>query len=335
MKQQKFYSSSLIDAVNQMKEKLGDDAVIISTKRIEVDNLKGSPTLFEITAVESGTLQEARNLINISNKFSVTNDNYSPGLNHEMILDAEDKLKRTDIEDDIIKEIIDRLLMYGKFLTKENIDEFIVSIITSMISLYELKDLGTQNRIILFGKSGAGKTTVARKIIKQLLKNEKRQIIYRNITESSNRLSIKVEKKLFPQNTSIEKMNLNEFMVHQKNNYSENFELIEFENDSSAKMSNSLSKELLNDSSVLLVEKINSAIISSDYREMLKMKLNFDGIILTNLDEITTHGGILNIVKKTRKPIYYLLSGSGVETELFEAEPEIMAKLIYTGSLYV
>ncbi len=334
MNLQKFYSSSLIEAVNQMKEKLGDDAVIISTKKIENNELKSSSTLFEITAVESSTFQDDRNSKTVSNKNSTTSESYSPELNNDLIFEVKEKLKKTDIEDGIIKEIIDRLLMYGKFLTKENIDEFIVSIIASLLSLYELKDLGKQNRIILFGKSGAGKTTVVRKIMKQLATNEKRQIIYRNITESNDRFNIEDEKKLLPPNIFAEKMNLSEFMNHHKKNYSENFELIEFENDSLEKISSSLAEEIFHDSSLLLVEKINSAIISSDYREMLRMKLNYDGIILTNLDEITTHGGILNIVKKARKPIYYLSSGSGSEDDLLEAEPEITAKLIYTGSLY-
>lgn len=334
MNHQKFYSSSLIEAVNQMKEKLGDDAVIISTKRIENDKLSVSSTLFEITAVESSNFREDENLINLSNKFSATSENYSPGLKQELLLEVEDKLKRTDIENEIIKEIKERLLTYIKFLNKDNIDEFIISIIASMLSFSNSASLSPQKRIFLFGKSNSGKTTVAQKIIYQILKNEKRKIIYKNITESNNRLRLEDAKKLFPANTIIEKMNLNEFIIHQKNNYTNNFELIEFENDSLEKMSNSIAKKILINSSVFLVEKINSAIISSDYRERLKMKLNYHGIILTNLDEITTHGGILNIVRKTGKPIYYLSSGSGAETDLFDAEPELTAKLIYTGSIY-
>lgn len=334
MNHQKFYSSSLIEAVNQMKEKLGDDAVIISTKRIENDKLSVSSTLFEITAVESSNFREDENLITLSNKFSATSENYSPGLKQELLLEVEDKLKRTDIENEIIKEIKERLLTYIKFLNKDNIDEFIISIIASMLSFSNSASLNPKKRIFLFGKSNSGKTTVAQKIICQILKNEKRKIIYKNIAESNNRLRLEDAKKLFPANTIIEKMNLNEFIIHQKDNYTNNFEIIEFENDSLEKMSNSIAKKILINSSVFLVEKINSAIISSDYRERLKMKLNYHGIILTNLDEITTHGGILNIVRKTGKPIYYLSSGSGAETDLFDAEPELTAKLIYTGSIY-
>lgn len=75
---------------------------------------------------------------------------------------------------------------------------------------------------------------------------------------------------------------------------------------------------------------------SSKNRDLVKAagefrRVGFTGFIFTRVDETKTHGSILNLVLKTGVPVAYLANGQKIPDDITEANPKLIAKLLFRG----
>ncbi len=75
---------------------------------------------------------------------------------------------------------------------------------------------------------------------------------------------------------------------------------------------------------------------SSKDRDLVKTagefrRVGFAGYIFTRVDETETHGSILNLPLKTGVPVVYLANGQKIPDDITEANPKVIAKLLFRG----
>lgn len=73
--------------------------------------------------------------------------------------------------------------------------------------------------------------------------------------------------------------------------------------------------------------------LTTKYRDLLDIvakfqQVGFDALLFTKLDETTSVGSILNLVKATGKPLTYITTGQNVPDDIESADPLKLAKLI-------
>jgi flagellar biosynthesis protein FlhF len=210
MQVKKYLAPTLKRATEQMKNELGDEAIILSTRMLKQDEYPGSK-MFELTAGvdevlvadvpqkpvlnKSEEVYESfeEELNKISKKIFQNTDEIEKELephkprtkqndftntaytNKDIIKETVKKLEYEEIEKPIIKKIIVQLQKYGKFLQLDNLDTHIHSTIASMIPTREF-NIPKSNKpkvVSLIGPTGVGKTTCIAKlaIISKILHN--------------------------------------------------------------------------------------------------------------------------------------------------------------------
>ncbi|MCL5256764.1 MAG: flagellar biosynthesis protein FlhF [Chloroflexi bacterium] len=72
---------------------------------------------------------------------------------------------------------------------------------------------------------------------------------------------------------------------------------------------------------------------STKYSDMLEIAKSFDvgnvdGLLITKIDETSTYGSILNLLKETGKPLAYLTNGQNVPYDITTATPGMVAEMV-------
>ncbi len=211
MQIKKYTAPTLKEAITLMKNDLGEDAIILSTRMTEDKKSPHKKKLFEVTAsvedsydfvpqqkknAEPNQKKEepknefAKELEKLSAKFNaqppVTENNKSAyqekknQSNNENNLETELKeiyevLIHREVSDKIAASIINQLRKYSQFLHTSNIDNYVTSTISSMIptSHFEVKRNGRARVIAFVGPTGVGKSTSIAKlaVISKLVHN--------------------------------------------------------------------------------------------------------------------------------------------------------------------
>ncbi len=210
MQIKKFTAPTLKEASSNMKLELGDDAVILGTRVIYDDNLKGSQRKFEITAgIETNYNEPALSMPLKENKIPTAVKNYTNEINNlrnKIFINPQTERKtqtrnsknsktstkvKTNIETDlreiidtlitrevqrpIISSIINQLKKFRTYLHSTNIDSYVLSSIASMIPTYhfEVHKSKGPKVVALVGPTGVGKTTCIAKlaVISKILHN--------------------------------------------------------------------------------------------------------------------------------------------------------------------
>lgn len=211
MQVKKYLAPTLKRATEQMKNELGDEAIILSTRMLKENEYPGSK-MFELTAGVDKILVEndkppksvlpkseesyesfEEELTKISKKIFNSTDEIEKELNPskprttpnnftnpsytntDILKETIKKLEYEEIEKPIIKKIIVQLKKYGKFLQLDNLDNHIHSAIASMIPTKEfnIPKSSYPKVVSLVGPTGVGKTTCIAKlaIISKILHN--------------------------------------------------------------------------------------------------------------------------------------------------------------------
>ena len=210
MQVKKYIAPTLKSATEQMKNEMGDEALIISTRVIRESGYPGQK-MFELTAGiedvvtyhETSNHTEAKKeeiyksfeeeLQKISNKVFKNSTEIEDQIGVRKLREKTDaeietpqsfksivektikKLEEEEIEKLIIKKIILQLKKYGKIIYTSNLDNHIISSIASMIPTKEFNvSKGLNPKVVsLVGPTGVGKTTCIAKlaIISKILHN--------------------------------------------------------------------------------------------------------------------------------------------------------------------
>lgn len=374
MQIKKFKAASLKDAINQMKETLGEDAVVLSTKVFEGDLKLGKKKEFEITAGfddepkrkdflidDNETFQNDSNKNFESELKKLTNKIYGASTSgkekkvEKEIISSEklknkkafgdyqeviDILKHKEVDDLLVNTIVNQLKKYSMFLNKDNLDNYVLSTISSMIPTSEFKvTKGKSPKTIAFiGPTGVGKTTCIAKlaVISKILHN----LDIGLISIDTYRLGALDQLKIFAEVSNID------FMVAYEPSEMKTLmqklkkkDLVFIDTVGRSQKNTALLKGI-NDylSPINIDEKYLVLSTTATSKNMIdvadKFKaLNYDGFVFTKIDEAVTYGNILNVVNKFGTPIKYLTNGQVIPDDIIAADSDFIANLVYKGSV--
>lgn len=365
MQIKKFIGTTLKDAIAEMKNDFGDEAIVLSTKVIE-DYSKGvEQKLFEITASldEEDNHKEIKVEIPKTKSFDsemkkltekiygISNNNLNmvskktlqkkiENQNKIQFQPIQKLLSEKDVSEKNINKVLKLISQYEALFNEENKDEYIISTLASLIptSDFELNKDGGQKVISIVGPTGVGKTTCIAKlaVISKILHNLNIGLI----SIDTYRLGALDQLKIFSEISNIdflvayEPKDIPKFMKKFKDK-----DIVFID---TVGRSQNNTKLLQSINQFLKTVKIDETYLvlnsTSDYKIMLdvakKFKvLNYNGLIFSKLDEAVTFGNLLNLVEEIKVPIKYLTNGQVIPDDIIAADNEFIANMIYTGKI--
>ena len=363
----KIKAPTLQEAMAQMKEELGKDAVILSTKMIEDDFGLDVNKMFELTAgidddkapeiqVEKPSVNEAgrkfkNELQRLSSKIYHTTDDINVEEKEtgttaqsknktDFLTMIEEKLTDREIDKAVISKIIKELKKYNGLLSEEELQDQLISTISSMIptSSFHL-DKGKKTKVIsLIGPTGVGKTTCIAKlaVISKILHN----LDIGLISIDTYRLGALDQLKIFSEVSDID------FLVaYEPNDLKKHLEKFKKKDivfiDTAGRSQNNTkllegAKKFLSgvdiDETYLVMNTSSTTKTLLDTAEKFKL-FNYTGFVFTKLDEAAAFGNILNVVSRFNFPVAYLTNGQVIPDDIIAADAEFIANTIYSGKI--
>ncbi|MFO7445031.1 MAG: flagellar biosynthesis protein FlhF [Ignavibacteriaceae bacterium] len=370
MQVKKFIAPTLKEATLNMKDALGSEAVILGTRIVESDGGFGLRRMFEITAgmEDEKFEEEAEGLEVIQNEKSVPNfsrelKEISMRFNNQAaprnvtprekikipeqkietmdghLRDLVETLSHKDVQKDVIASVVAELTKYKKFLHSSNIDNYVLSALSSMIptSNIELKKSGHPRIISFVGPTGVGKTTCIAKlaVIAKILHN----LDVGLISIDTYRLGAIDQLKIFSEITKTDLLVAYDPDEVEKHLHTFRKKDIIFVDTAgrSPKNTDQLKKtkeflDVLKSNETFLVLSTTSTTRSmADAADKFSL-FNYSSFIFTKIDEAVTFGNIINLTSDYKKPVAYLSNGQTIPDDIISADPEFIANIIYTGN---
>lgn len=377
MQIKKYIAGTLKEASQQMKKELGENAIVLSTRIVDDDPRFGGKRVFELTAgvednydvrtAEQNKPKEVPRQKNFSDELKNLTEkvltspaaqkkaprpveqnlklvpdaklNYKKDFEHEL-REIADTLLQREVNKRIVDSIIIQLKKYSDFLQSSNIDNYVISTISSMIptSNFEIQKRQKTKTIVMVGPTGVGKTTCIAKlaVISKILHNLNIGLI----SLDTYRLGAIDQLKIFSDISNIElrvAYDASEIPGYLNDYRKKDIVFI----DTAGRSQNN--KELLMDTknfiSTLKPDEVYLVLSTTsttknmlDVAEKFKI-LNYNGIVFTKLDEAVSFGNIINLTTQIGVPVKYLTNGQVIPDDIIAADPEFIANMIYTGKI--
>ncbi len=375
MQIKKFLGSTLKQATIEMKNELGIDAIILGTRVIAGEGKYGGTKMFEITAgideellgQEDQTLNKietrkgnfADELKKLSSKIYVNESEYNPASSqsakkksavlskHAVSISIENELKEIvdtlfhrDVQKSVVTSIIGQLKKNKEFLDMSNLDDYILSSISSMIPTYnfEVNKKKKPKKVAIVGPTGVGKSTFIAKlaVISKILHN----LDVGLISIDTYRLGALDQLRIFSEVSNIEML-----VAYEPSEMSglintfRNKDIV-FIDTAGRSQKNSehlkANKKFLDscqvDETYLALSTTSTTKNLFDVAEKFKL-FDYNSFIFTKIDEAVTYGNILNIVSNFNIPVSFLTNGQVIPDDIISADPDFISKMIYTGKI--
>ena len=366
MQIKKFKARTLKEAIAEMKNEFGDEAIVLSTKVIDNFSNGVEQKLFEITASideeESVEVKDSAREVAKVQDFQIEMKKLTEkiyGIKNESKVETTRPLKKNnkrqkssnfeeikhylldkDLNLDIIDRVLNKIGQYEPFVDEANRDDYLVSTLASLIptSEFELSKQSRPKVISIVGPTGVGKTTCIAKlaVISKILHNLNIGLI----SIDTYRLGALDQLKIFSEISNIdflvayEPSDIQKFMKKFKNKDIVFIDTVG-RSQNNKKLLNSINDFLkkVNVDETYLV--LNS---TSDYKVMLDVAqkfevLNYDALVFSKLDEAISFGNIVNLVNEVDIPIKYLTNGQVIPDDIIAADSEFIANMVYSGKL--
>lgn len=366
MRLKRYIVKNMNEAMLKIKNELGNDAIIVSQKKIRKSGVKGffSKRLIEVTAVASHEKRDIPDIIDESlrairnanaslknnDKISLKNEannKYSQDIIKEIkdmkeminkitadqskISREEDKLKKllkdNDVDEVLIKRIINKVNSKNENISKK---ERLRKSIKEMIRINKKKNDGI---IIFVGPTGVGKTTTIAKLAgRYSLVDDKKVGL---ITIDTYRIGAVEQLKTYA--------NIMNIPFKVVNNIADMSKAIEELNDCEVILIDTTGR---NSKNIIQISELRAFIEEAktdnihlviscttknkDINRIIEgyKKLNFSSVIITKLDETTTYGSILNILSCAKKPLSFVTTGQRVPDDIIKIDKEKLCSLI-------
>jgi flagellar biosynthesis protein FlhF len=336
-----FFSPKLIEvtaAVEKMAEPKNEvkkanefESSIDSIKKLMEQELRNKSTKIDVkadapkeTAVSTSSDNE------LKKEMGEIKDLLSKVLEKEEIIE-EDKfisfLKDRDIEEVFIKDIIRDIKATPAFEEKK---EILRNYLNNLIKIDTNNLTGT---VVFAGPTGVGKTTTIAKIAGKLALVEKKKVGL--ITIDTYRIGAVEQLK-----TYAEIMGIALEVVITLKEMEEAIEKLKYCDIILVDTTGRSSKNTMQISELrAFVEKASPDSIYLVMSSIIKNKdidiilegyklLNYDGIIITKLDETSVYGGLVKIIKESNKPIVYVTTGQSVPEDIKKPTKRELLELI-------
>lgn len=378
MQIKKFTAPTLKEATEQMKAEFGGEAIILGSKVIEPDSVLRTRKMFEITVgydkveyaeieheVQSksetssslGIMSELEHLTNVIEKSkksqkvksisqpikqnqSVKENSYDKSELEKDLKEVVETLQHREILKPVISLIFDQMQQYKQYLHSSNLDNYVLSTISSMIPVkgFELIK-STHPKVAAFvGPTGVGKTTCIAKLafIAKLIHKLNVGII----TTDTFRLGALNQLKIFSDVSEIDILiayEPHEVNAHLKSFADKDLILIDTagrsqKNDIHLNKTKQFLENIKIDETFLVVSSNYSTKTLIDISEKFN-KFNYTSFIFTKIDESVSFGNIFNILTRTNLPVTFLSNGQIIPDDIISADSDFLANLIYTGKL--
>lgn len=352
MKIKNYYVTDMYEAMVKIKEELGNDAVIISKRKVSRKGIFGvlKPKMLEVTAAVIKQELDGEKLISkqeIEHDDSLRNEIReiretvkslvkTEKLSTNKINEQNDDIYEVFSKMDLNKKIVEDFKSYCKQnnMIKKDINkivlyEFLINRFNNKLNV----KISNFRIIVLIGPTGVGKTTTIAKIASResLVNHRNVGIItidtYRigaveQLKIYANILDIPVEVVADKNNIEIALNNLKDCDLILVDTTGSSYKNLEQMNELKLYLDEIKEKE------ISLVISMTSK--NTDFTQILKnyQYVNFDNLILTKFDETTSYGNILNAFYLVDKPISYISVGQVVPDDLENATRDILFKYI-------
>lgn len=239
--------------------------------------------------------------------------------------EIEEYLKNIDIDDDLIKELLNK--------EYNNIEEFKRYFTMLLDKEINICHENLNGKVVLVGPTGVGKTTTIAKLAGRLALIEKKKVGL--ITIDTYRIGAVEQLKTYAEIMNIPfkvVITLKEMETAVKELEDCDVVLIDTTGRSS-KNTMQISElraftQKVNADHIMLV--ISGTTKNRDIVTILNgySELCYEKLIITKLDETSSYGGIYNIVKRSRKPIAYITTGQNVPDDIKIPSNDEIQKLI-------
>ena len=379
MKIKKYVAPTLKEATEQMKKEMGSNAIILSTRVIENDDNYGSKRLFEITSgieeehipimkknmgikeekkVDIGDPREfAQEIKKLAQKVYEQKGNIKLDIDNDKIETRDQdvsiggssaasikntiaKLEDGDVSKEIISLIMKEVKKNKQFITKENLNDHIISSIGALIPTinFEINNKNKTKIVSLVGPTGVGKTTSIAKlaVISKILHNLEIGLI----SIDTYRLGALDQLRIFSEVSNIDMLvayepeempKLIESFKKKDVVFIDTVGRSPHNEDSLGK-----TKEFLDiidaDEVALVLAATHSTKNLLSVAEKFKL-FNYSSLLFTKIDEAVTFGNILNVIAKVNVPTMFLTNGQVIPDDIISADSNLIARLIYEGAL--
>ncbi|MDP3283326.1 MAG: hypothetical protein Q8M56_02740 [Desulfobacterales bacterium] len=345
----KYRAKSASAAIAMVKNELGPDAMILSSKKL---NGKGSGHLFEIAAVASNanTLDQTSDsydgvrseLTSIKEMIYILN--HSEGMAGKSMLKPATmtlyaKMLRNGINDHYAKAFLEEGGAFNDYSPEcfKTVREETIRTIMKRVEIHKFLETISSRRNItaLVGTTGVGKTTTIAKIAAQMSLKYKKKIGL--ISIDSYRIGAMEQLKIYANILGIpffQAFNRKDLVAALERMKNMDAVLIDTAGQSQydgkriEELRNMMTDDLNIQSHLLLS-------VATTEEEMNKTAENFSSLkfgsyIFTKLDEAEKCGSIINQLMKTQLPISYLTTGQNVPEDIEEATKNRILKLLFS-----
>lgn len=364
----KYVVKNMNEALSRIRYDLGQDAVIISQRKIKQPGLKGifSPKAIEVTAAidnKSETKDEFKNSINAIKKAMETQKKFN---NEKSLVHKETKNTQKDIDKTyIMQEMQEMKNMINEIKTKElredksyiqekleekDINKDIVKNIVKNVDILEddddlnkvkqyiknsigVSNVRLQDNIVLVGPTGVGKTTTIAKLAGKLSLIEKKKVGLITIDTyrigAVEQLSTYADIMNIPFKVILSPKEMEDALEEMKN-----CDVILIDTTGRSSKNKMQIAELNSFIQKVGTNNIHLVVSCTTKNKDVKAIIdgynitNFNNIIITKLDETSTYGSILNILNYANKPLSFVTTGQNVPDDIKTMTNEEITNLI-------
>lgn len=362
----KYLVSNMNEALTRIRYELGKDAVIISQRKIRRPGIKGffSEKQIEVTAAVENSTKD----INKDNNFKdsigdikrimekeIENKQSNP-LTSEVVKDEkkenlEDEVKemkellnkvikntsKEEVKDEV-KDLIDRLDIDGSFyeelksrIGQSDVEEALRKIVGEDV---EISNTDIKGKVVLVGPTGVGKTTTIAKLAGRLSLIEKKKVGL--ITVDTYRIGAVEQLKTYAEIMNIPfKVVITIKEMEEAINSMDGCDVILIDTTGRSSKNTMQISELR-----AFIQKANPDVVNMVISATTKNRdidtilagyseLQYDGLIITKLDETSTYGALYNIPKKAGKPIRFVTIGQNVPDDMKSPTKEEIISFIF------